>query len=81
LRIFKKPNNDQNVTVKKLEAEKQRLAMTKDQIKMNYFQTHLTIIQKNFLSKQHRIDAVSFFIRMHRPKLNKQEELTFLKLL
>ena len=79
-RIFKKQNNDQNVTVKQLEAEKQRLAMTKDQIKINYFQSHFKIIQKNFRSKQHRMDAEAFFIRMHRPKLNKQEELKFFKL-
>ena len=79
--IFKKPNNGQNVTVKQLEAEKLKLGMTKDQVKMNYFQSHFKIIQKNFRSKQHQIDADAFFIRIHRPKLNKQEELTFFKLL
>jgi hypothetical protein len=59
-RIFKKPNNDQNVTVKQLEAEKLKLGTTKDQVNMNFFPSHFKIIQKNFRSKQHRMDAEAF---------------------
>jgi hypothetical protein len=43
---------------------------------MNYFQSHFKIIQKNFRSKQHRMDSEAFFIRMNKPSLDKQEELT-----
>ena len=56
----KKPNNDQNLTVQQLEAEKLKLGITKDQVKLDFFQSHFKIIQKNFRSKQHRMDAELF---------------------
>lgn len=78
-KFFKKPS-DPNVTVEQLRLEQKRINLTNSELKLEYFKTHFKIIQKNFRSKQHRMDAEAFFIRMKRPKLNKQEELSFFQL-
>ena len=74
LRIFRKPNS------KQLEIEKAKLSLSKDKVRMKFFESHFKIIQKNFRSKKHRMDAEAFFIRMNLPTLNKQEELSFFRL-
>ena len=78
-KFFKKPS-DPNVTVEQLRLEQKRINLTNSELKLEYFKTHFIIIQKNFRSKQHRMDAEAFFIKMKRPKLNKQEELSFFQL-
>ena len=78
-KFFKKPT-DENVTVEQLRKEKMRKNMNTDELKLEYFKSHFKILQKGFRSKQHRLNAEAFFIRMNRPKLNKQEELSFFQL-
>ena len=67
--IIKKPNKDENLTGKQLEDEKEKLSLTKDQVKMKFYHSHFRVIQKNFRSKKHRMNAEAFFIRMRRPTL------------
>jgi hypothetical protein len=63
------------VGVKQLELQEGKLNLSKDEVKMKFFESHFKIIQKNFRSKKYRMDAEAFFIRMNRPTLNKLEEL------
>ena len=77
---FKKPNNDPNLSEKQQLLERQKLSLSTEKLKYKYFTTHFKILQKNFRSLQHRLDAEAFFLRMKRPSLNKQEELSFFDL-
>jgi hypothetical protein len=80
LNILKKPNNDPNLSEKQQLLERQKLSLSTDKLKYKYFTTHLRILQKNFRSHRHRLDAEAFFIRMNRPSLNKREKLSFFEL-
>ena len=79
-KFFKKPNTDPNISEKQLALEKQKVGLSNDKLKFKYFASHFKILQKNFRSLDHRMDAEAFFIRMKQPKLNKQEELSFFEL-
>ena len=79
-KFFKKPNTDPNISEKQLALEKQKVGLSNDKLKFRYFASHFKILQKNFRSLDHRMDAEAFFIRMKRPSLNKQEELSFFEL-
>jgi phosphoribosylaminoimidazole carboxylase (NCAIR synthetase) len=79
-KFFKKPNTDPNISEKQLAPEKQKLGLSNDKLKFKYFTSHFKILQKNFRSLEHRMDAEAFFIRMKRPSLNKQEDLSFFEL-
>ena len=68
------------MTVEQLRLEQKRINLTNSELKLEYFKTHFKIIQKNFRAEQYQMNAEAFFIRMKRPKLNKQEELSFFQL-
>ena len=79
-KFFKNPNTDPNISENQLALEKQKVGLSNDKLKFKYFTSHFKILQKNFRSLDHRMDAEAFFIRMKQPKLNKQEELSFFEL-
>jgi hypothetical protein len=78
-KFFKKTTHE-IVTVEQLRKGKMRQNLSNDELKLEYFKSHFKILQKGFRSKQHRLNAEAFFIRINRPKLNKQEELKFFQL-